>query len=244
MNNIEFEFFKYCCKQADYNKTVVYSSQAVNFWQLNMYTQRSIITLCAEYASIKNISKNDIVPIINNWFKKGIIGKNEYAEEDKFKYFFIFNGRSKYSRKLYNICPYRTINLINRRNPNGYQLHMASHPYNKRKLKKKEKEIFRFIIRRYNIGFSYIIKESENFNSDYIRIQIPNYNRIIAKLQNRYSKRCIKKYLRKWNKKSIIRERHADYAIVLLDLHKKMDEAYVNAIPHNIFLAINNRNSE
>ena len=101
------------------------------------------------------------------------------------------------------------------------------------------------------LGFGLIITpdrlyilESENFNSDYIRIQIPNYNRIIAKLQNRYSKRCIKKYLRKWNKKSIIRERHADYAIVLLDLHKKMDEAYVNAIPHNIFLAINNRNSE
>ena len=184
------------------------------------------------------------MPIINNWLKKGIIGKNEYAEEDKFKYFFIFNGRSKYSRKLYNICPYRTINLINRRNPNGYQLHMPSHPYDKRKLKKKEKEIFRFLMYRYNIKFSYIIKESEYFDSDCIRIQIPNYNRAIAKLQNMYSKRCIKKYLRKWNKKSIVRERHTDCAMVLLGLHKKIDEAYVNAIPRNIFLAINNRNSE
>ena len=244
MNKIEAGLFKYCCKQADYDKTAVYNSENSDFWQLNLYTQKHISVLCGEYSAISNIDKDNLIKLANNWLKKGVLVKDNYAKENKHKYFFIFNGRSKYSRKLYNLCPYRTINIINRLNPYGYKLRMPSHSYYKRKLKKKEKEIFRFIIRKYDLRFSYLIKKSENFASDYIKIKIPNINFVIEELQNKYSKRFINKLLYKWNRKSIINIKYTDYIVILLDLHNKIDEAYINSIPHNILLNIINKNSE
>ena len=237
MNKVEAEFFRYCCKQADYSKSKLYiveynfddnSLNDIN-WTAIIYFQKSIIEIVEDFAKRNNLRYNHVLKYANLWLRNGIIQKNYDYEQIKDKYKFSIGKRFGKVDKYYNILPMRVFNHLNINNPNNVSYDKPSYKFYSPKVNYKEKKWFRALLNHCNMDTSYYDEEGFHF-------VISSFDKIFNKYSHSvgYSKNLCKKYLHKWSHLKMYFNYDGERTIELSandPKHKK----YIYCIPHRIY---------
>ena len=259
MNKREVHFFRWLCKQADYNykDTCIYYTKipiyhtfnngtTITSWQpgnvVNIYFSKRIEELIAIYDVKYNVNCKYTLALCNKWLRAGIIVKDYNYDEICRKYYLAISVPGRNSR-YYNIIPYRVINFLGGFDSENSLQYYPSYEYFLPKVDRVEKMYLRYLIRHADIEASDHIIGKDIFEP------VESYNFIIKDYHNLFekftsnssfcSKNRIKRIVKKWLDKGIIFNMTNDNNIKCIHFEYPKDARYIKAIPEKIYKQIN-----
>jgi len=259
MTKLEVDFFRYCCRQADYEKSLmtVYTitdldQQSDGFsllvtiinWNVRIYFQKHITLMILDYAFKNSISKSELLTIANRWLNEGLLEKNIWCNEgSSYRYNFCFGKIGKYISKYYDICPMRVINKLNITNTDNLPWSKPSYEYFKASVSNLERKCFRFFVRN-------CVKKKSRYDENGFWIKIDDFDKLYKNWTGRThhtvcSKNLTKKFIHKWKNLGIYsteqekalykKERVNNYSVIKLSEDNKAHVRYIRILPGNIY---------
>lgn len=259
MNEREVHFFRWLCKQADYDYKYTYISTTkvpiyhtinnktvISTWEpgntVSIYFNKRLEELIAIYDVRYNAYYKHTLALCNKWLRAGIIVKDFDYDEICRKYHLAISVPGRNSR-YYNIIPYRVISLLGGYDSENQLQYYPSYEYFLPKVDRVEKMYLRYLIRHADI------EASEHIIGKDIFEPVESYNFIIRDYHNLFesftsnssfcSKNKARKLIAKWLNKGIMFNMTNDGNIKCIHFEYPKDAKYIKAIPEKIYKQIN-----
>ena len=203
MSQLERRFFRYLCRQTDYNRSIIHMSSDVVY--VILHFTEPIANYISEFALKNTINYRCIADLIN---QKWLRGRNRILSKDSNSELvgcYRFDINSYTSDVYYNAIPARVIKKLMQKEfaePMEENQNILPRLYTGSHIKPEEKRFFRYVVRQYDYDFC----ECEYKDGSYLlRIFTPPIRYLVRRYNddnpsNPISKTHLNRIVRKWFK--------------------------------------------